>query len=150
MATRRRLLAPFIGAALVLAVSVGPAAALTSVSVVGCQSNYGGERHISPDHVTFTAGWGAKTRGQIKSFLNSITWNVTIDDTPVDVTPYIGKPYKSGDFMWVTWVYPYGDMDSGEQVTVTAEYVLSTSVYDGYEMYPAGSYFYSSCTIIAD
>jgi hypothetical protein len=149
MATRRRLLAPFIGAVLVLAVSVGPAAALTYVSVPGCDGNPGGERHITPDRVTITSSWGAKTRGQIQSFLKSITWNVTIDGTPVDVTPYIGTPYRSGDFLWVTWAYPYGPLYSGEQVTATVEYVFETPVFDGDLLYE-GSLGPFSCTIIAD
>jgi hypothetical protein len=145
MATRGRLVAPFIGAVLVLAATVGPAAALTNVGVASCD----GERHISPDRVAITGSWGAKTRGQIQSFLNSITWNVTIDGTPVDVTPYIGKPYRAGEFLWVTWAYPYGPLYSGEQVTATVEYVFETPVYDGYEMYE-GTLGPFSCTIIAD
>jgi hypothetical protein len=149
MATRRRLFAPFIGAVLVLAVSVGPAAALTPVSVVGCHGNLGGERHITPDHVTITGSWGAKTRGQIQSALRWITWNVTIDGTPVDVTPYIGEPYRSGDFLWITWAYPYGDMDFGEQVTATVEYVFDKPVFDGDLIY-VGSLGPFSCTVIAD
>jgi len=150
MATRRRFLAPFIGAVLVLAVSVGPAAALTYVGIPSCHFNSGGEQHIAPDRLTITASWGAKTRGQIQSFLNSVTWNVTIDGTPVDVTPYIGKPAPNGDNWWVSWAYPYGPLYSGEQVTATVEYVLATSVYDGYSVTPAGSLGPFSCTIIAD
>jgi hypothetical protein len=149
MSTRRRLVAPLIGAVLVLAASVGPAAALTPVSVSGCHFNLGGEQHISPDRVTITGSWGAKTRGQIQAFLNSITWNVTIDGTPVDVTPYVGKPYRSGEYLWVTWAYPYGPLYSGEQVSATVEYVLSTPVTDGIDRYE-GSLGTWSCTVIAD
>jgi hypothetical protein len=149
MGIRRQLFAPALGAVLMLAVTVGPAAALTYVAIPSCETGSGGEVHVSPDRLTLTASWGAKTRGQIQSFLKSITWNVTIDGTPVDVTPYVGKPFVSGDFVWVQWAYPYGPLYSGEQVTATVEYVLSTPVFDGYEMYD-GTFGPFSCTVIAD
>jgi hypothetical protein len=150
MGARKRLIAPFVGAVLALAVSVGPAAALTYVGIYTCHASSGGERHIAPDRLTITASWGAKTRGQIQAFLRSVTWNVTIDGTAVDVTPYIGTPALNGDTWWVQWAYPYGPLDSGEQVTATVEYVLATSVYDGYTITPAGTLGPFSCTIIAD
>jgi hypothetical protein len=133
----------------VLAVSVGPAAALTYVGVPTCAISSGGEAHVAPDRVTLTASWGAKTRGQLQAFLRSVTWNVTIDGTPVDVTPYIGKPFVAGDFVWVQWAYPYGPLYSGEQVTATVEYVLETPVFDGETLYE-GTLGPFSCTVIAD
>jgi hypothetical protein len=137
-----------LGAVMILAVSVGPAAALTYVGVPTCAGS-GGEQHVSPDRVTITASWGAKTRGQLQSFLNSVVWIVTIDGTPVDVTPYIGKPFRAGDFLWVQWAYPYGPLYSGEQVTASVEYVLTTPVYDGFAVFE-GSLGPFTCTIIAD
>lgn len=67
----------------------------------------------------------------------------------MDVTPYIGKPYRSGDFLWVTWAYPYGPLYSGERVSATVEYVLETPVFDGDLLYE-GTLGPFSCTIIAD
>ena len=147
---RRRLLAPVLGAGLLLGAAVTPAAAMTQISLTGCANAGGGEQHISADFVYLKAGWIAKTKGQILAFQRSITWNVTVDGAPVDVTPFIVDPAKTADG-WALWFYlPAGQLAFGDTMTASVEYFLNRPVYDGYDTFPAGSLFTSECTIYAD
>lgn len=149
---KMRLVAPVLGAALLLGVGVAPVAAATSVSVAGCALSYEGERHITPDFVYLTSGWGATTKGQLLSGAKALTWNVTVDGTPINVTPFITDPYQDPDTgtWWVTFVLPVGYLAYGESMTASVEYVLSRPVFDGVDHFPAGSLGPFSCTISAD
>jgi hypothetical protein len=149
MLNRRRLVATVLGATLLLGVAVTPAAALTQISLTGCAVG-GGVQQITPDFVYLKAGWGAKTKGQLLSNLKSLTWNVTVDGTAVDVTPFIADPYKDSDNWWVYFYLPAGQLALDETMTASVESFLSKPVYDGYDHYPAGSFGTFECTIVAD
>ena len=151
MLSRIRVIRALAGAALLAAVTVTPVAAVTTVNVTHCVFSLGGTEHIAPDSVTIEVGWGAKTRGQLVAFLRSNTWHVTIDGVAVDVTPYVGTPALRDDGFWfVNALYPAGELQFREEMSVSVEYELAFPVYDGFELFQAGTLGPFDCTIIAD
>jgi len=147
----RRLLAPLLGVVLL----VGSAATVSADSEVAidpllCAVVSNGAMAVEPgDTVIATFGWGAKTLGQEKAFLNSAHVALSIDGQPTDVKPYLGEPSQVDKKFWtVFWNVPVGTLAAGESVTITLDIVLDQPVYDGFGHSPRGSIFGGPITCV--
>ena len=91
----RRLLAPLLGAVLLLTTAGAVSAESRIVDPLACAFFTGGTTTVPPDSsVVLRSGWTAASRGQILAFMKGATWLVTVDGTPIDVTPYLSAPFQ--------------------------------------------------------
>jgi hypothetical protein len=114
------------------------AAEALNVSFFGCAYGDGTTTVPAGAYINIRAGWGAKTLGQIVTFLTSVTTDATLDGYPINGS--FGSPAGSKADGWgVFWNYPTVAPAAGESITVTLEWTLRHPVFDGFALYPAGS-----------
>jgi hypothetical protein len=145
----RRLVAPVLAASL-LVVSAGIVAADEPVAfyvldVFNCSlsTDLGEpvESLVVPpgSEVYVFEGWIAKTRGQVQAFVNNVTWVLTVNGEPVDVTPYLSGVINLGPRWGDFFSFSAGTLDAGESLHTHYDNVLKAAVYDGFAHYPIGS-----------
>jgi hypothetical protein len=137
----RRLIAPVLGAVLLLSSAATVSADTTaSVDPFGCSIFFGGAQTVEPGPVELRGGWFASTRGQVVSFLQAGTWLITVDGVAVDVKPFLSAPTKVDRKFWeVTWHVPVGSIALGGTMHVNFDLVLKHPNFDGFVHYPKGS-----------
>ncbi len=138
----RRLVAPFLGAVLLLS-SAGAVAAQDTALVdpFGCAIFTDGSMTVEPGApILLRGGWTATTRGQIEAFNRDAIWINTVNGTSIDVRPYLTAPFQIDRKFWaVLWYYPLPPLALGETMHLTTDLVLRHPVYDGSSLYRAGS-----------
>ena len=148
----RRLLAPMLGALLVLSSAAAVSADEPDVQFdpLACALFFGGEMTVDPgSSVGVFSGWTATTRGQLEAFTRASTWVLTVDDESIDVTPFIEPPTKLDTKFWLSiWRYPLGTLGLGDTMTITLDLILKHPNYDGFFLYPAGSVFGGPVTCV--
>jgi hypothetical protein len=119
-----------------------------TVSMFGCYLN-GGETTVPAGaEVTIASGWGALTRGQITSYLASVSTEATLDGEPI--VGSFGSPEGFRAEGWsVFWTYEAGALEAGETITVSVDHILAFPVFDGGTLFPAGSVGELTCEITA-
>jgi hypothetical protein len=122
------------------------AAEPVSVSMFPCFLA-GGETTVPAGaDLTIQSGWGARTRGQINSFLASVSTEATLDGEPI--VGSFGSPEGSRADGWsVFWNYSTDALDAGDTIEVSVEQTLAFPVFDGDLLFPAGSLGQMTCTI---
>ena len=147
----RRLLAVALCAVFLLG-SAGTVAADDEDAFVNpeiCALFDGGSYQVIPGtivHANF--GWGSKSYGQEKAFLNTVEFALTVDGNPVDITPYRSTTDKSPKFNVVFWDLVVATLDAGDAVTITLSEVFKQPIYDGFFHYPRGPYNGSPWTCV--
>ena len=86
-------------------------------------------------------GWITNTRGQLQSFVNNVTWVLTINGEAVDVTPFLSGLLNFGPFWGDLFSYPAGVLDAGEELHTHYDNVLKSSSFDGVTHYKKGSVY---------
>ena len=97
-------------------------------------------------------GWLATKRGQLQGFLNNVTWILSINGNPVDVTPYLSELiYYPGLFWGKFFSVSAGTLGAGESMTTHYDHELKAASYDGVFHYARGSLYDGGvdCTITA-
>ena len=137
----RRLLAPLLGATLLLS-SVGVVSADSTYTFdpVACAFFEGGSITVDPGTtVVLRSGWTATTHGQILSFVQASTWLVTVNGTSIDVTPYLQISQIDRKFWAVFWEYPVGTLGLAATLNISLDVVMNHPNFDGTTLYPRGS-----------
>ena len=149
--TLRRLLGPSLAAGLVLA-SAGSAFAAdpTPVYVLDAFScvvsdpdgNQLATAEVPPgSELLIFQGWIADTRGQLQSFLNNVTWVLTVNGQDADVTPYLSGLLDFGPFWGDLFSYPAGALDAGDEVHTHYDNVIKSASFDGVVHWAKGSLY---------
>jgi hypothetical protein len=86
-------------------------------------------------------GWITTKRGQLQSFANNVTWVLTLNGQPVDVTPYLSDLIGFGPFWGQFFAYPAGTLDAGESLHTHYDNVLKSASFDGVAHYAKGSVY---------
>jgi hypothetical protein len=138
----RRIMATLLASFLLLTSATTVSADSTSiVDPIVCDFFIGGSMTVEPGStILVRSGWFASTRGQVVSFMRASTWVLSVDGTPIDVTPYLVGPTELEHRYWVvTWSYPAGTLELGETMDVHMDIVLNHPNFDGSFLTPAGS-----------
>jgi hypothetical protein len=96
-------------------------------------------------------GWIAKTRGQVVSFSNNVTWVLTVNDEPVDVTPFLSGAINLGPFWGNLFSVSAGTLGSGDSIETHYDNVLKSASFDGSVHWKQGSTYGGGvdCTVTA-
>jgi hypothetical protein len=86
-------------------------------------------------------GWVTHTRGQLQSFLNNVTWVLTVNGQSVDVRPYLTGLLDFGSTWADLFFYSAGTLRSGDELHTHYDNVLKSASYDGFVHWPKGSVF---------
>lgn len=146
----RRLLAPLLAASFLLVSASAVAAADPQQYVLdpfSCAvSNEAGEVLDEPvvpagSEVIIFEGWLTHTRGQLQSFLNNVTWVLTVNGQSVDVTPYLTGLLDFDGLWGDLFIYSAGTLQSGDELHTHYDNVLKSASYDGFVHWPRGSVY---------
>jgi hypothetical protein len=146
----RPLLAPLLAASLLLVSASAVAAADPPQYVLdtfSCDvSNEAGEVLDEPvvpagSEVILFEGWLTHTRGQLQSFLNNVTWVLTVNGQSVDVTPYLTGLLDFDGLWGDLFIYSAGILQSGDELHTHYDNVLKSASYDGFVHWPRGSVY---------
>ena len=147
----RRLLAALFAASLAL-VSAGSAfaedpSAIYVLDAYSCAvSDFDGNQlptaEVPPgSQIWIFQGWIADTRGQLQSFVNNVTWVLTVNGQAADVTPYLSGMLDFGPFWGDLFSYPAGTLDAGEELHTHYDNVLKSASFDGVVHWSKGSLY---------
>jgi hypothetical protein len=158
--TRPRRLAATLLAASLLLVSAGSVAAadppgqyvldVFSCGMTDLEGNFLDSNAVpAGSEVIVFEGWFAKTRGQLQSFLNNVTWVLTINGQAADVRPYLSGLLNFGPFWGDLWSFSAGTLDAGQELHTHYDNVLKSSSFDGDVHWRKGSLFNGGvdCTV---
>ena len=141
----RRLIAPLLGAVLLLSSAAAVSADTTYiVRPIACAIFEGGATTADAGSpIALSDGWVATTRGQILAFMHASTWVLSVNGSPIDVEPYLSAPFKIDTKVWaVTWLVPTGiTLGVGDTMNVTEELILNHPNFDGFSLSAPGSYY---------
>lgn len=156
-----RVMAPLFAASLLLASAGGVAAAdppgtyVLDVFSCGVSDADGNplDSNVVPagSEIILFEGWITNTRGQLQSFLNNVTWVLTINGQAADVTPYLSGLINFGPFWGDLFSFSAGTLDSGEALHTHYDNVLKSASFDGVVHWAKGSLFGGGvdCTVTA-
>jgi hypothetical protein len=86
-------------------------------------------------------GWITKTRGQLQSFVNNVTWVLTVNGQSVDVRPNLTGLLDFGGIWGDLFFYSAGTLESGDELHTHYDNVLKAASYDGFVHWPIGSVY---------
>ena len=148
----------FAGAALVAMLAVpalaGPTLAAkdwtwaSNIDVFQCVRSGGDGWPLQAGPISATEFWGTKTQGQAQQWINSSKLTVAFNGVPVaNPESYFQPPQGSKAGGWLAlWAYDTGvTLKAGESITMYFKHVLTSTVYDGYATYPAGTFAETTC-----
>jgi hypothetical protein len=84
-------------------------------------------------------GWFANTRGQLQSFVNNVTWVLTVNGQAVDVTPTLSGLLDFGRFWADLFTYDAGTVSTGQTFQTHYDLVMRSANFDGVVHYAKGS-----------
>lgn len=158
---RRRLLGTVLAGSLLLAsagvATAGEPVASYVLDVFSCGLSTDQGEPVDPavvppgSEVYVFEGWIASTRGQVQGFVNNVTWILTVNGEPVDITPHLSGVIDLGPFWGDLFFFSVGTVDAGESLTTHYDNVLKAATYDGVGHYPIGSVYGDGvdCTVTA-
>jgi hypothetical protein len=148
----RQLLAPVLAGVLLLSSAATVAAGdddFYGVNPEICALFDGGTVEVNPDsHITVNFGWGSKSYGQEKAFLNTVEFALTVDGNPIDIAPYRHQTVQDPTFNIVFWDVPVRSLAEGESMTINLSEVFKQPIWDGFFHYPRGPFNGSPWTCV--
>ena len=144
------LLAPLFAASLLLGSASGVAASdppTYFVDVFYCTVADEDGNQIDPDSIpagsdiVLWEGWLAKTRGETTGFVNNVTWVLTVNGQPVDITPGLTGVIPFGPYWADLFFYDAGILGSGQSMATHYDNVLKSAAYDGFIHWMRGSVY---------
>lgn len=154
---RKKARVSAVGIALFVLAAVAVPAQAAGPTIIALQvcSGAGGLTVPRNTELDFRAGWGSKTKAQEANFKKNVKVVVTIDGVKLTNTrSYWQPPYRpgggGGDWA-MQWLYKVAGLSRGHSMTMTYQWVLLTSITDGYQTFPAGKFFHPklNCTVTA-
>jgi len=148
----RRLAIPVLAASLLLvsassvAADDGPPANLVTLDPYSCALyNDAGDTFDGAvpagSEIEIFQGWLADTRGQVQSYVNNVTWILTVNGKSVDLAPNLVGPLHFDPFWGELFDYSAGTLQAGNSLHTHYDNVLKSASFDGAVHYPKGSVY---------